>query len=147
MSTTATETVTFISKGKMFRAVRKPATRRITDFGVEPIAGIAYDFQPNGRFTTDDPDAIEYLESLPTFNREFWRLGSEPDRVPDPGPVLDEIMDAALELDATRLVEIAEAERQGPNREAVLRAAQSALRKVQGIDSPGEPVAEGAGSE
>ncbi len=120
-------------RGKNLNVVRK-ARSRVVDRTGEPIVtvGVHYNFAPDGTFTTDDEDVVEYLKRRPGFNLEYAVLGEEPGRVPDAGPTLDRIMDLRARYDMPGLDEIEHQERQSHRREIVMQtvaAAKAAIRR------------------
>jgi hypothetical protein len=127
------ETVTFRSKGVNFRAVMIPRHRWTAPNGeVQVTDGKTLEFAPLGEYTTNDAAEIKHLRNLPTFNREFWEVGREPNAAPSPRPVFDKIADAAVALDDRALAELEVSERETHNRQVVIEAIQSARRRVQG---------------
>ena len=126
------ETVNFHSRGANFKAVITPSYRRIHDHGAEFIAGTYADFAPNGHFSTDDPDVIAHLRSLPSLGLEFFELAAP---MPEPDDVLEAIMLATIELDDAQLAEIEAVERTGFNRAGVLQAASAARQQVQKLEA------------
>lgn len=136
------EEVHFRSKGVNFRAVIKPSRRKTTEFGMETIPGTAADFAPTGDYRTSDPEVVEYLRALPTFNVEFWEVGHEPGQAPSIEPVIDRIAAAIIELDDAALSQLDGEERSSFNRPEVLAMISSARRRVQGALSASETVAD-----
>lgn len=126
--------ITFRSKGVNFNVVRKSRTRLVHVDGTPEITpGVHYSFAPAGIFQTDDMAVVEYLRSRPTYNVEFWEVGNEPNRPKDPGPVLEAILKATAALDDAALAEIQKAEREGDNRDEILRAVTSARKTIRGL--------------
>lgn len=126
--------VTFLSRGSNLVVLKKGRIRYADARGQLAVTeGVQYDFAPDGRFETDDEEVIEYLEARPAFGVEFWEMGHDPHKAPTPAPVLDEIMDAVINLDDDRLAEIEQEEQEGLKREIVLSQVASARRKVQGL--------------
>ena len=133
--------VAFRSRGAGFRVVLDPKRPQYDAVGVHTgdSAGKVADFNPNGYFETRDPEVVAFLMARDSFNLEFFRVGMEPGRAPDSAPVLDRIMQAAIELDVKAIEEILEAERAdgGHKRGDVLNAGESALRRLNGLDEGG----------
>jgi hypothetical protein len=130
--------VTFKSKGKNQTIIRK-GRHRFTDISgdVQVTTGVHYSFAPNGEFSTDDEEVVEFLKRKPEFDVLFWLEGAEPDRTPDAGPVVDRVIQAVIDLDVAALDEVEHEERAGYAREAVLVAVDRARRQITLLDVPG----------
>jgi hypothetical protein len=128
--------VVFVSKGAMFKAIRKPRFRTTTHDGQQFFTtGIAYDFAPNGRFETVDPLAAEWLRGRPGMNNLYWEELKPPFTAPDPGALFERIIDLALALDDGPLAELEEEEKASHKRPAVLAAIKHARTKIQGFEA------------
>jgi hypothetical protein len=124
--------VVYRSKGTNFAAVRI-GRRRWMEQGEQQVTGrVAYEFAPSGEFRTRDRRIVDYLESLPTFNLEFWRVGAEPGRPPSTELVDEQIMAAVATLNDDVLSELEVQERNVHKREQVLARILTARRSVQG---------------
>jgi hypothetical protein len=112
--------------------IRKARARTISGSG-EPVVtqGVHYNFGPNGEFTTDDKNVVEFLKGRPGFGSVYAVLGDEPGRAPDAGPVLDEIMDCQANYDIEGLDRIAQQERRTHKRDIVLKTADAAKKAVR----------------
>jgi hypothetical protein len=92
----------------------------------------------DGRVKLQVQDAVHFLRSRPGYNNTsrpggFTEVGREPNRIPDAGPVIDQVMEAFGNLDRDTLVAIREAEEAAEyTRQAVLDAVASALPRVEG---------------
>lgn len=125
--------VIFRSKGSEFSAVRI-GRRRWMDQGEQQVSGrVVYSFSPNGEFRTRDKRAVDYLRALPTFNSEFWEVGSEPGALPSSDAALERISDLMMELDDEGLEVIQREEQATHQRPDVLKQVEIARRKVQGV--------------
>ena len=131
--------VMFRSRGTGFRVVLDPKRPRFDSVGthIGDTAGAVAEFKPNGMYETRDPEVVAFLMSRDSFNLEFFRVGMEPGRAPDSAPTLDRILQAALDLDSATIEELLEAERAegGHQRGDVINAAESALRRLNGLDT------------
>lgn len=129
----------FIARGRNLRVIRKSRIRYTDARGQLVVTeGIHYPFEPDGRFETDDADVVEYLQSRPSFGSEFWEMGHDPAAAPDPQPVLDTIMSAAIDLDDAQLAEVERVELETLKRDVVLNSVRAARRRVQGLVAPAE---------
>lgn len=127
------EPIMFRSKGVNFRAVMVPRHRWTAPNGeVQVTDGKTLEFAPAGEYTTADPAEIRHLRSLPTFNREFWEVGSEPHAIPSPRPIMDKVVTATVALDDEELARLEEEERNSWARPFVLDSIRSARERVQG---------------
>lgn len=131
--------VVFISKGAMFKAVRKPRYRTVMPTGEQYFTtGITYDFAPNGIFETVDPAAVAWLKKRPGMNVEYWEQESPPHTEPDPATLMDRIIDMALELDDAGLAALEADEKASWKRPVVLAAIKRARRRIQGFQEQQE---------
>lgn len=131
--------VVFVSKGAMFHAVRKPRYRNVGPNGEQYFTtGITYDFAPNGRFETVDPKAAEWLRKRPGMNVEYWEETAPPHTAPDPGVLMERIIDMALELDDAGLAALQTDEEASHKRPIVLSAIKRARRRIQGFQEQQE---------
>ena len=130
--------VQFRSRGRGFRVVIDPKRPAFDVHGahVGDTPGEVAEFKPDGLYETRDPAIVKYLMARDSFNLEFVRVGMEPGRAPDSAPVLDKIMQATIDLDVKAIEEILEAERGtgGHGRGDVVNAAESALRRLHGLE-------------
>lgn len=130
--------VMFRSRGRGFRVVLDPKRPAFDAHGahVGDTPGAVADFKPAGTYETRDPAVVDFLMARDSFNLEFFRVGMEPGRAPDSAPVMDKLMQATLDLDVKTIEEILEAERAdgGHKRGDVINAAESALRRLHGLD-------------
>jgi hypothetical protein len=158
MAKTITKTeqaeVLFLSNGAPeLRLIRKPRVPKYSHLaehiGDEP--GVRYQFDdhqlrikpgqdklPDGPLDDDgEPtvqDALAWLRSHPGFNgsekNAFHEHGAEVGRVPEDGPVLQEIQNAAIFGQVDRLEEILAEERSTHQRQRVIEQAEAALETV-----------------
>lgn len=128
-----TNDVQFRSRSRRLRVVVQPQRPQFDQYGQQRAAapGIVAEFH-EGLYTTTDPTIVWSLMTRSSFNREFFRVGMEPDAVPDSQPVLDKLMKATIELDVGTIEEIQAAERDGDKRPDVLAFCETALRKIHG---------------
>lgn len=119
--------------GCNFNIVRKAQHRTVLESG-EAVFSLAthYNFAPSGYFTTDDEDVAAYIRRSPGYGVEVMELGAEQGDVPSPGPVLDRIMQARIDLDVEALDEIEHRERggEGWKRPVVLEAIAATRRSM-----------------
>ena len=151
---TKTKPVEFLAKAAEQRLVVEPAWQTFGPTGriMQADQGKAVEFEAH-RFTTDDPELIEWLRSHRLFNVSFWEEGAAPD---EPKPTVAEqqkaIASAAVRQDVEKLADVIRVEKETHNREPVLLAAEAALEEIAGEDESeetleaDEPVAEGARS-
>jgi hypothetical protein len=77
--------VTFVARGAMFKAIKKPRYRGVGPTGEQIFTtGVAADFAPTGMFSTRNREMAEWLRGRPGFNVDFWEQGAEPFSAPDP---------------------------------------------------------------
>lgn len=127
--------VVFISKGSMFKAIRKPRYRTTMPNGEQFFTtGITYDFAPSGTFATVDPEAVKWLRSRPGFNTLYWMEQEPPFSAPDPSVMLERIIDLALALDDAGLAKLEEEEQASHKRPPVLASIARARSRVQGYE-------------
>lgn len=128
-----TNDVQFRSRGRRFRAVTVAKRPVFDNHGVKvgETPGEVAEFA-EGLLTTRDPIVVWSLMTRSSFNREFFRVGMEPDAVPDSQPALDKLMKATIELDVGTIEEIQAQEREGDKRPDVLAFCETALRKIHG---------------
>lgn len=127
--------VQFRSRGRRLRVV-VVAKRPLFDSNgmkVGETPGQVAEFQ-EGLFSTDDPTTVYSLMIRSSFNREFFRVGMEPDAVPDSAPVIERLVKAAIELDAPTIQGLLDAERAADNRPDVIALAETSLRRIEGLD-------------
>lgn len=123
----------FRARGRGFRVVRVPERWWVEEGMRQTSPAITFDFSPNGEFRTNDKRAVDYLQSLDSYRREFWLLGDEVDAVPSSEPVIAKIMALAIELDDDGIAELERQEQESYERADVLIACAQARRQVQGL--------------
>lgn len=131
------EAVVFRSKGDAFRVVRVGRHRYAAANGeTQETEGRAYQFRHSAMGLSElvvrNSNVAEFLRGRPSFNREFWEVGAEPHAAPDPKVVLDQVIDATIELDDERLEELLEREMASHQRPVVLDSIRAARRKIRG---------------
>ena len=128
-----TSDVQFRSRSRRLRVVVRAQRPRYDQYGQqrEADAGIVAEFH-EGLYTTRDPEIVWSLMTRQSFNREFFRVGMEPDAVPDSAPVIDRLVKAAIELEVGLIEEILTAERAGDKRPDVIALAETSLRRIHG---------------
>ena len=122
----------FMAKGRNLNIIKKPRRAKMDPEGntwVEPGQHIS--FAPDGYCRTNNPDVIAFLESRPSFGREFWDADNIPGAAPDPEVALERIMQYATDLNLHGLHEMEAEERAGTNRQIVMKAIKTAQRQVQ----------------
>lgn len=120
--------------GCNFNIVRRAQTRSVLETGETVFSqAVHYNFAPSGYFTTDDAQVAAHIRATPGYGVEVVEVGAESGDVPSPGPVLDKILQARIELDVAKLDEIEHAERgeEGWKRAVVLEAVAAARRSMQ----------------
>jgi hypothetical protein len=122
----------YVSRGKGFSAVYK-ARRAMSDVdgNVYMTPGQKADFAPFGEYRTRNPETAAWLESLDSFNREFWDAENVPGSVEDSGPMIERITGFAVDLNLPELDALEQKERAGLNRADVMKAIKSAQRQVE----------------
>lgn len=93
--------------------------------------GAAYQFS-EGELIAKSQDVADWVRSRPGFNVVFWEAGNEPHSAPDPGVMLDKVLDATLELDVEKLEELRGLEQGSHKRPLVLKRIDAALSKIHG---------------
>jgi hypothetical protein len=125
--------VTFRTRSRNLVVVHKPRHRFTAPNGeVQITNGYRYDFAPTGDFTTDNPVAVAYLRSRPSYNINggFWEVGNEPGRIPSPEKLLERIVIATRDLDDDALEEIQREEEAQHKREVVIMAVKAARKAI-----------------
>lgn len=129
--------VQFRSRSRRLRIVVVPKRPQFDSTGMKvgETAGSVAEFQ-NGLYETDDPTYVWSLMNRASFQREFQRVGMEPDRVPDSQPVIDALVKAAIELDVGTIEKILLAERGegGHQRPDVITLGEASLRRIAGYE-------------
>lgn len=141
-------TITFISVRRGLRLVRKPKRilRDAEGMRAGVSEGVTYEFEPEGMLVVsegqdvlpdgpgnEEQDVVAWLRGHPLFQSQsdgFHEVGAEPDRIPDAGPTVAEITEAAIEGDDGEIREILRVEENGWQREAVLTAGRAALARL-----------------
>jgi hypothetical protein len=97
----------------------------------EHSPGVAYQFL-RGEFEALSQDVVDYLKSRPTFNVLFCEAGQEPGAAPDPGVMLEKVLNAVMELDDDALRELFDREQASHKRPVVLKAILHGRRQIRG---------------
>lgn len=122
----------YIAKGRNLTIVKVPRRAMQDSEGntwVRPGQHIS--FAPDGYYRTRNPDVIAFLESRPSFGREFWDADNIPGAAPAPDVALERILQYATDLNLPGLNEMEIEERSGTNRQLVMTAIKKAQQQVQ----------------
>lgn len=128
-----TNDVQFRSRSRRLRVVVQPQRPQFDQYGQQRSAspGIVAEFH-EGLYTTRDPTIVWSLMTRSSFNREFFRVGMEPDAVPDSQPTIDRLVKAGIELHVGEIEEILAAERTGDGRPDVIALGETLLKRIHG---------------
>lgn len=160
---TETAEVLFLSRGPITRLVRVPSQSIYGSAGQyagEQPGAVRYEFEdhqmrvrPGEDVLPDGPpdedgnptmqDKLTWLRNHPGFNGEeansFHEHGAEPERIPDPGPTLDQITNLAIYGDVDGLRDLMAEEKNSHGRQIVLERAQAALDSVEAAIAASPP--------
>lgn len=134
---------TFNAECHNLRLVRHPSMdveerfrRHVTEDQLVPPQSVEFE---DHRFTTEDPDLVEWLEGHNLFNVKFWEMGKAPNEAkPTIKTQTDAIMEAMGARDAEALRTLLDEERKNHDRAVVVNAAEAALRNLSPSDTEDE---------